>query len=137
MKRCFMALTVAVSMVIWLTPFTPQAASPTAANTKTTSSTQAIQPQRGGIIKMLMKNRTNSFGYPPRVVGSTDTGLHWVEPGNPRDLAAMVAHLAKRLPGESALGRQASSLYQEAFSGEVIAEQMQAALASAQALRSR
>lgn len=78
-----------------------------------------------------------STAYPPRVVGSTDTGLHWVEPGNPRDLAAMVAHLAKRLPGESALGRQASSLYQEAFSGEVIAEQMQAALASAQALRSR
>ena len=71
-----------------------------------------------------------STAYPPRVVNGTDAGLHWVDPGNPGDLAMMVAQLAQRLPGESDLGRLASKLYLEAFSDAVIAEQMREALES-------
>lgn len=78
-----------------------------------------------------------STAYPPGVASGTDAGLHWVEPGNPADLAAMVAQLAQRLHGESGLGQLASSLYSEAFSDEVISEQMREALALPQILRSR
>lgn len=71
-----------------------------------------------------------STAYPPGVVNGTDAGLHWVEPGNPGDLATMVAQLAQRLHGESDLGRLASRLYLEAFSDAVIAEQVRGALES-------
>ena len=71
-----------------------------------------------------------STAYPPGVVDGTEAGLHWVEPGNPGDLATMVAQLAQRLPGESDLGRLASRLYLEAFSDAVIAEQVRGALES-------
>jgi hypothetical protein len=56
--------------------------------------------------------------------------LHWVKPGNPGDLVKAVAQLALRLSAESDLGRQASTLYLEAFSDVVITGQLQAALAS-------
>ena len=73
MKRCFMVLMVTLSMVILLSPCSSLAASSTASTTKkaATSSTKAIQPQPGGIVKLMMKNKTDSFGYPPRVVGSS------------------------------------------------------------------
>jgi peptide/nickel transport system substrate-binding protein len=64
MKRRFIAVMVALSMVILLSPFTSQAASPTAATTTT------AQPQTGGIYKVLLKSRSNVFGYPPRITGS-------------------------------------------------------------------
>ena len=88
MKRWFMVLVVALSMVILLSPCTPQAASPTASTTKkaATSSTKAkpstnatagstaatpaaAQPQTGGIWKIMMKTQASLFGYPPRIVG--------------------------------------------------------------------
>ena len=78
-----------------------------------------------------------SAAYPPLAANGTDAGLHGVESGNPGDLARVVAQLAQRLSAESGLGRQASTLYLEAFSDAVIAGQMQAALASTQTLRGR
>lgn len=78
-----------------------------------------------------------SAAYPPLAVDGTDAGLHWVEPGNPGDLAKVVAQLALRLSAESDLGRQASTLYLEAFSDAVITGQLQAALASPRILRGR
>jgi peptide/nickel transport system substrate-binding protein len=88
MKRWFIVLVVALSMVILLSPCTPQAASPTASTTKkaatsstkakpstdatassTAAATSAAQPQTGGIWKMMMKTQANVFGYPPRIVG--------------------------------------------------------------------
>jgi peptide/nickel transport system substrate-binding protein len=65
MKRGFMA---ALSMVIlsspWSGPGTPQAASPTAATTT------AAQPQSGGIYKVMIRTKSSTFGYPPRMVGA-------------------------------------------------------------------
>lgn len=78
-----------------------------------------------------------STAYPPADAGSTDVGLHWVEPGSPRDLAARVAQLAQRLPEEVEPARQVSNLYLAAFSGEVIAGQIRTSMAAIQALRSR
>jgi glycosyltransferase involved in cell wall biosynthesis len=71
-----------------------------------------------------------SAAYPPEVTNSPDAGLHWVESGNPGDLATMVGKLAQRIPVESDLGQLAHDLYLAAFSGEAISEQMRAALAS-------
>lgn len=76
-----------------------------------------------------------STAYPSGVANGTDAGLHWVEPGNPGDLAKAVAQLAQRLSAASDPGRLASRLYLEAFSAEVISGQLQGALASAQSLR--
>jgi peptide/nickel transport system substrate-binding protein len=83
MKRWFIASTVALSMVILLGTYTSQAAGPTESTTKAaTSSTKAkpatkatasptaAQPQHGGIWAILVKSRSNAFGYPPRVVGA-------------------------------------------------------------------
>jgi ABC-type transport system substrate-binding protein len=72
MKKWFMALVVALSMVILLSPCTPQAASTTASNTTKAvkSSTTAAQPQYGGIYKVMIKSGSNVFGYPPSMVGS-------------------------------------------------------------------
>jgi peptide/nickel transport system substrate-binding protein len=82
MKRLFTAFTVALSVVILLSPYTTQAASPTASTPKaaTTSSTTAkpaakasptaVKPQTGGIYNVLVRARSNVFGYPPRMVGA-------------------------------------------------------------------
>ena len=84
MKRWFIVFMVALPMVILLSPCTPQAASPTASTTKAaTSSTTAAkpltsvkasstaaQPQTGGIYKVIIRSRSNLFGYPPRMAGS-------------------------------------------------------------------
>lgn len=78
-----------------------------------------------------------SAAYPPLAADGTDAGLHWVEPGNPGDLAKAVAQLALRLSAESDLGRQASRLYLEAFSDAVITGQLQEALASPRISRGR
>jgi peptide/nickel transport system substrate-binding protein len=59
MKRGFIGFMVALSLVLLLAPCPPQAANPTAA-----------QPQAGGIFKLLVRSRTNVFGYPPRIAGS-------------------------------------------------------------------
>jgi peptide/nickel transport system substrate-binding protein len=66
-----------------VTPCTPQAASSTASTAKAaTSSTTAkpstsakanataAQPQTGGIYKVMLRSRSNVFGYPPRIAGS-------------------------------------------------------------------
>ena len=67
-----MAFLLAVSMVILLSPCTPQAAGPAESTTKETAtlSTAATQPQTGGIWKVMIRNRSNVFGYPPRIVGA-------------------------------------------------------------------
>ena len=78
-----------------------------------------------------------SAAYPPLTADGTDAGLHWVEPGNPGDLAKAVAQLALRLSAETDLGRQASTLYLEAFSDAVITGQLQAALALPRISRGR
>jgi peptide/nickel transport system substrate-binding protein len=59
MKRWFIVLMVALSMVILLSPCSSQAASPTAA-----------QPQTGGTYKVTVRAVTNLFGYPPRMAGT-------------------------------------------------------------------
>jgi peptide/nickel transport system substrate-binding protein len=64
MKRWFIVFMVALPMVIMLSPFTLQASSPTAA------SVIFAQPQTGGIYKVMVKSRSNVFGYPPRMSGS-------------------------------------------------------------------
>jgi len=79
----------------------------------------------------------NSAAYPAGLAEGSDSGLNWVEPGNPGDLARGVAQLAQRLLGGAGLGRLAFDLYRGNFSEAVIAEQLRDALASAQALRSR
>ena len=84
MKRLFIVFTIVLSMVILLSPCTPQAASPTASTTKKAalSSTTAkpstsakasstvVQPQTGGIYEVMLRNKSNVFGYPPRMVGA-------------------------------------------------------------------
>jgi peptide/nickel transport system substrate-binding protein len=64
MKRGFVGFMVALSLVILLTPCTPQAASLTA------STTAAEQPQAGGIFNVMIRARSNVFGYPPRISGA-------------------------------------------------------------------
>jgi peptide/nickel transport system substrate-binding protein len=66
MKRGSIAFIVALSMVILLSPCISQAASPAVSSTKST----ALKPQAGGVYKVLLKTRTNLFGYPPRMAGS-------------------------------------------------------------------
>jgi peptide/nickel transport system substrate-binding protein len=84
MKRWLIGFTVALAMVLLLSPCTPQAASQSASTTKSsaTSSTKAKpstsaaasskteQPQTGGIYKVMIRTNTNVFGYPPRMVGA-------------------------------------------------------------------
>jgi peptide/nickel transport system substrate-binding protein len=84
MKRLFIVFVVALSMVILLSPCTPQAANPTKAATSSTkakpstsatakstaASAAAAQPQPGGIWEVLLKSKSSSFGYPPRIVGA-------------------------------------------------------------------
>jgi peptide/nickel transport system substrate-binding protein len=72
MKRGFIVFVAALSMVILLSPCTPQAASPTASTAKEAavkSSTVAAQPQTGGIYKVMFRTRPAVFGYPPQIVG--------------------------------------------------------------------
>jgi ABC-type transport system substrate-binding protein len=83
MKRWFIVLTVALAMVILLNPRTPQAANATESATKAAASSTkakplsnaaarstAVQPQLGGVYKVLLRTKTNVFGYPPRIVGA-------------------------------------------------------------------
>ncbi len=65
MKKWFIVFMVALPMVILLSPFTPQAAGPTAAPPA------VEQPQPGGIFKVILRTPTNVFGYPPRLVGAS------------------------------------------------------------------
>jgi peptide/nickel transport system substrate-binding protein len=72
MKRWFVICAAALSMVILLSPCTPQAASPTASTTKkaATPSATTAQPQAGGIYKVMQRGPSNVFGYPPRMGGA-------------------------------------------------------------------
>jgi peptide/nickel transport system substrate-binding protein len=72
MKRGFIVVTVAFVMIILLSPCTPLAAGPTASPTKKAvkSVTAAEQPQYGGIYEVMLRNKSNVFGYPPRMVGA-------------------------------------------------------------------
>jgi peptide/nickel transport system substrate-binding protein len=83
-KRQFVVFFLVFSMVILLSPCTTQAGSPTASTTTkaVASSTTAkpsnaakvsstmSQPQTGGIWKVMVRSRSNVFGYPPRIAGS-------------------------------------------------------------------
>jgi peptide/nickel transport system substrate-binding protein len=71
MKRLFTVSTVVLSMVILLSSYTSQAASPTASATKkaATLSTAAAKPQTGGIWKILIRSAASRFGYPPTLDG--------------------------------------------------------------------
>jgi peptide/nickel transport system substrate-binding protein len=72
MKRLFTVSTVVLSMVILLSYVTSPAASPPASATKKAAavSTKAAQPQPGGIYNVLIRSRSNVFGYPPLIAGS-------------------------------------------------------------------
>jgi peptide/nickel transport system substrate-binding protein len=84
MKKWFIVSTVALSMVILLSAYTSQAASQITSNTKkaatsstkaktsngATASSMAVQPQTGGILKVLIRAQSNVFGYPPLITGS-------------------------------------------------------------------
>jgi ABC-type transport system substrate-binding protein len=63
MKRGFIVLMVALSIVILLSPCEPQAASPTAAPAG------IEKPQPGGIMKILVTRPATRFGYPPTCEG--------------------------------------------------------------------
>ena len=63
MKRGFIVFMVTLSIVILLSPCTPQAASPTAAPTA------LEKPQTGGVMKILMTRPATRFGYPPTLTG--------------------------------------------------------------------
>jgi peptide/nickel transport system substrate-binding protein len=67
MKRGFVVLMVALSMVIllcpWSGPGTPQAASPTAAPAA------VEKPQTGGVMKILVTRPATRFAYPPTITG--------------------------------------------------------------------
>ena len=71
MKRLFTVFTVVLSMVILLSSYTSQAASPTASTTKkaATLSTTAAKPQTGGVWKILIRSAASRFGYPPTLDG--------------------------------------------------------------------
>jgi peptide/nickel transport system substrate-binding protein len=89
MKRLFTVFTVALSMIILLNPCTPRAASTIASTTKkaatsstmakpstsatarsTAATTAAVKPEYGGIWKVIIRSRSNVFGYPPRITGA-------------------------------------------------------------------
>jgi ABC-type transport system substrate-binding protein len=84
MKRWFIVSTVVLSMVILLGSDTSQAANPTAStpekaatsstkakpSTSATASSTAAKPQTGGVYNVLIKSKSNAFGYPPRIVGA-------------------------------------------------------------------
>jgi peptide/nickel transport system substrate-binding protein len=84
MKRWFIVFTAVLAIVILLSPCTPQAASSIASTNKkaatssttvkhsttTKASTTAAQPQAGGIYKVMIRSRSNLFGYPPRIAGA-------------------------------------------------------------------
>jgi peptide/nickel transport system substrate-binding protein len=83
MKRGFVFFALGLSMVILLSPCAPQAASPTASTTKaatastaakpstgSTAISTAAQPQTGGIYTVMIRNKSNLFGYPPRIAGA-------------------------------------------------------------------
>ena len=72
MRRWVIESVLALAMAILLSPCTSQAAGPTASATKNAemSSTTAVQPQSGGIFKVLFRARSSVFGYPPRMSGS-------------------------------------------------------------------
>jgi len=63
MKRGFIVFMVALLMVILLSPWTPQAASPAAAPAA------FEKPQPGGVMKILITRPANRFGYPPTITG--------------------------------------------------------------------
>jgi peptide/nickel transport system substrate-binding protein len=71
MKKWFIFIVAALSMVTLLSPCTPQAASPTTATIKksSTSLSKDGQPQSGGIWKVLMRTNFSAFGYPPQILG--------------------------------------------------------------------
>jgi peptide/nickel transport system substrate-binding protein len=72
MKKWFIVFIVALSMIILLSPCTPQAARSTAPITKkaATSSATAAQPQPGGIYKVMIRADSSLFGYPPLMSGA-------------------------------------------------------------------
>jgi peptide/nickel transport system substrate-binding protein len=71
MKRWFIVFTVALAMVVLLIPYAPQAANPTMSTAKVAKlPTTAVQPQYGGIFKVMIRSGSNVFGYPPRMTGS-------------------------------------------------------------------
>jgi peptide/nickel transport system substrate-binding protein len=83
MKRWSALFTTAFLMVLLLSPCTPQTASSAPATKAAVSSTKeakpstgpkagvtAAQPQAGGIYKVMLRTKSNVFGYPPRMLGA-------------------------------------------------------------------
>jgi peptide/nickel transport system substrate-binding protein len=80
MKRWFMVLTLTLSMLILLSPYISQAASTTKKaatsstqakpSTSATANPAAVQPQTGGIWKVIIRGKSNVFGYPPLMTAS-------------------------------------------------------------------
>jgi ABC-type transport system substrate-binding protein len=64
--------TIVLLMAILLSPFTLQSAIQNTSTVKKTalSSTKVEQPQPGGIYNVIVRGKSNLFGYPPRVSGS-------------------------------------------------------------------
>ena len=71
MKKWFMGSVLVLAMLMMLSLHS-HAAGPTAAKASTNAkaSSTAVQPQTGGIYKVMLRSRSNVFGYPPRIVGS-------------------------------------------------------------------
>lgn len=69
-----------------------------------------------------------SAAYPGALGEGADSGLVWVEAGNPAALAAAVAKLAARPGARVTLGEAAARTYQAHFSNGVIREQLRRVL---------
>ncbi len=68
--------------------------------------------------------------YPPALRGRADSGLVWVKPGSPRELARAVARLADDKGNLVKLGERAYGTYRAFFAEEVIATQLTEALSA-------
>lgn len=63
-----------------------------------------------------------SPAYPESLVKTRDKGIHWVAPGDPEALAAVVAELAEEPDALIEMGRQSRQTYEEYFSMNLISQ---------------
>lgn len=69
-----------------------------------------------------------SPAYPPEIVGDVESGIIWVNEGDPEDLCKKVSGLASAPARLSELSSQASNTYQHCFSSAALTEQLRQAL---------
>ncbi len=72
----------------------------------------------------------HAAAYPPALQDRDDSGLVWVGPGNPRELARAVSQLASDADSLELLGQLAHATYRAYFCREVIAGQLAEALSA-------